>query len=675
MNVLIMRSTPRRSRRVAYPLGCAVCGVGLGIVLLFAPYLARAQDDVPTIVDPVDVFGYGPIAGIEWAPDGSCIALAGSNLVYLINPDDGSTIRRIAGHERSVLAVRFTSDSQSVWSASRQLLQRWDLATGDLSFSINTGLYLENMALHPSDTLIAATDHDRVVIFDCHTGEIVHTLEAPPTEFRVLAFGASRSTLYSTGNHESVRRWDLESKAITGEIPLRTDPFNLVVSPDGGRMMLTRSAHEEEPPYDLAYEVGLDDFSIQRTFSSTYNEYFVDFAYINSPHHPGPSIIAAGSSWEIWDLDASTPNIPEVYTASPFFPIKDMASHPSAPLFVVTDSHATLHQFQLGIYDPVQVWGDGHFAEIRCGEISRDGSCFVSGDLQGILQVRAVESGKLLRRIVVNPRPPTTPFGSHILDLALCENDTQALVVCENSGSYLSASRYDLQTGTLLTTYGLTGDFRQSLRVVHDEPHRRFFVGHSRRADFNLIGWHLDSTTPTHLFDLSGDVNALDVSPDGNHLLAGADHNLYLCDLASTVPLLLPSVHESDRIRGVAFNPADPSEAASADSHGRLLIWDLETQEIRHHITNEDVVSFIHVTYTPDGDHILACAGFSGTLYVYETESAELVMRIAGFERPPWVVEYDPGGPWIYLAEDNTIRKYDATIPKAGVGSAWQSFR
>ena len=647
----------------------------LGIVLMLTSFANCPAQDVPTLMEPADVYGYGSISDLVWAPDGSQIAIAGDDLVHLIDPDDGSTIRRLAGHAGLVNAITFTNDSRSLWSiALDRTLRRWSVATGEEELRIDTVAASSDIAMHPSGSPIAVNSNNSVEIYDAQTGELLQSFEPTSGTFQRIALGTDPDILYSISpRHGSIRKWDLQTGLIAGEIELTYSPRSLRVSADGRRILTSGELPSDEQMIDQVFEIDLNSFSIVQGLKPLVsNEFFVDLAYAQSPSSQ-TMVLGTGYS-TIWAWTPSVDPTPDVYFLNPRFGIvgnNHLATHPTAPTFVLAEEFGTLHQFVFGTENPIQSWGDGHAARITCGSLTADGTRFVSADEWGNVQVRDVDSGELLQQLALDE-------GGVIGDLALCENDSQVLLISSpGAGPIHSISRFDLDNTELLSTYTLDQGSYPAFRIVCDPLRGRFFTGHSSDSDFNLIGWSIDQTSPTHYYDLAGDVNALALSPDGSLVLAGADEKLFLCDLASTVPLLLPAVHGSDDISGVAFNPANPTRAVSSDVTGRRLVfWDLQNMEVRQMTIHEELDYYRPLVYSPDGRHLFAGLSISGVVHVYDTESLQVVLQTAPVSLFRLnTLAYDARGPWLYIAAGQTVRRYDVTLPKAAVQPSWPAYR
>ncbi len=140
------------------------------------------------------------IQQIALSPDGTMLlAATESGVIAVINPTNGTTIRRLSGHESSVNAIAFSPDGQSAISggADGQLIL-WDVSTGGI--------------------LRQWPGHTKAVL--------------------AIAFHPDGQRVVSTGEDFTARLWDVEAGA---ELQLHrgvTMLQTVAVQPDGSRILV-----------------------------------------------------------------------------------------------------------------------------------------------------------------------------------------------------------------------------------------------------------------------------------------------------------------------------------------------------------------------------------------------------------------------------------------------------
>lgn len=208
--------------------------------------------------------------------------------------------------------------------------------------------------------------------------------------------------------------------------------------------------------------------------------------------------------------------------------------------------------------------------------ISPDGKTFLSASADGILRLRDLETGRLLRRLVGHSGDITGVAYSPSGETALTASTDGSLIL------------WDLQTGEML---------------------RRFEVE-------------------------TGGINALAISPDGAYFLYGLDNgNVVYANLAEARVIHLLQAH-SDTVLSLAFS-IDGKFAISGGRDGRVVTWDLSRGAPRvmfegHQAQVNDVV------FSRDGNRVFS-SDIEGQVRESEFANLGIEPRLPPLELINWL--------------------------------------
>jgi WD40 repeat protein len=163
--------------------------------------------------------------------------------------------RTLPGHTGSVLCVRFTHDSKTLISSSRdKLIKIWDVASGDLKRTLtNHAADVYALALSHDGKLMASGSVDKtIILWNAQTFEPIRTMTGHTAAIRELAFSPDDKTLASAAEDKTFRLWDVG----TGHQKVnRTDHTSNVKSvvyyPDG-KTIATASSDATVRTWDAA---------------------------------------------------------------------------------------------------------------------------------------------------------------------------------------------------------------------------------------------------------------------------------------------------------------------------------------------------------------------------------------------------------------------------------------
>ena len=191
---------------------------------------AGAVDDSPPDAGPrydaanPPVYTRPPVvAALDWAPDGSLLAVAGFHEALLVDPAGGERVGRLVGLSERVQSVRFSPDGTRLAVTGGQPgrsgeLQIWDLepgspGAGSLALSVPlTADTVFGASWSPDGARVAAGGTDNAVhVFDAATGERLVRMASHDDWVLGTAFSADGSHVVSAGRDTTVKLTEVAS--------------------------------------------------------------------------------------------------------------------------------------------------------------------------------------------------------------------------------------------------------------------------------------------------------------------------------------------------------------------------------------------------------------------------------------------------------------------------------
>lgn len=325
----------------------------------------------------------------------------------------------------------------------------------------------------------------------------------------------------------------------------------------------------------------------------------------------------------------------------------DPGSRAAAPAGIASD--AARHRLGALVAQPGLPWLPPllHGAPIQDAGLSPDGSLLLTAGADGVVHIRAGQSGDKVAELRLPPRAGAVQLARFSPDGARVVTGSADGVVQlweARSGRALFTARLDLPPG--------------ALRDAAFAPDGRLLLV----ATATGAGYLLDSRTGALAHKLSGhrdEVTMGSFSPDGARVLtASADGTVRLFATASGAPLAVGRAHALGA-RVARFSP-DGTLIVTAGNEATARVFDARNlariAELQGH--HSEVLS---VRFSPDGTQLVT-ASADGTALVWDSRSGRLAVALVGHTHPLSDAVFAPDGAAVLTAAvDGEVRLWSSS--------------
>ena len=547
--------------------------------------------------DAITRFGKGYVFDFAYSPDGTCLALASTIGVWLIDVPTGEEINLLTGHTGHLTGhtyyvhdVVFSADGRTLASLSKgyhgdDVIRLWDAVTGESKAVLTEGI--NSPIFSPDGKTLASSGGGVICLWDGDTGEPKTTLKGHTAPVKTLAFNPDGSTLASGGLDEVIRFWDIST----------------------GELKLTFAAHANT----------------------------VDFLKY-SPD--GKVLVSQGGDNNVCLWDADTGKFLRILTT------KDASSHglnidfsSDGKTLVSVNFDETVRL--LNPYTGEQLKTIKQNRELGEVQYSPDGSIFACSEYYGEATVLLfdADTGELLHDLKM-------PGHAEWVTDFLFSPDGQTLTVKTQNEIYF----WNVNTGELEKT--ITGYSDVVSSVVYS-PDGKTLVS----LDDIVRIWDLDTQKLVNTLSLKSSIRTIAYSPDGETLACGTRRNdtIVLWNVSEWEKRGVLT-GPTDRVSSVAFSP-DGQTLASGSWDGTIQLWDAHTGE---HLKTFDrhASSVSKVLFSPTGQ-ILASIEDDETIRFRDVATGELLKTIK-MEADVDVrsIDFSPDGTTLVIADDTLKIKF-----------------
>ena len=291
-----------------------------------------------------------------------------------------------------------------------------------------------------------------------------------------------------------------------------------------------------------------------------------------------------------------------------------------------------------------------HGAMIWSVAFSPRGSLLAIGDSDGMIHVRDLETGRITSTLEGHTDTVTS------LRFAA---DSQTLFSSSHDGS-INSWRAKQPPHPALATIDIDAGKVWAMAVSPDGS--RIAVG-GQRGFFKV----LDLATGKQIAELHGNhpatVDCLEFSRDGQFIATGSWRSNEVIVWRADDGAIQKSFKAEGHVRAVAFSPDGKKIAAGCEDH-LLFVWNTESGELISRI-NAHALPVYDVSFSPDGKTIATCSGNwteakPGDIKLWNAESLEEIARLEGHEVAVRSVVFSPDGSRLAsVSEDGVIKVWD----------------
>ncbi|MDM8005482.1 MAG: protein kinase [Phycisphaerae bacterium] len=179
----------------------------------------------------------GQVSGFDVSGDGKWFCTGGEDRTVRLWDAASQTERRQVTTDASVVDCFFSPDGQTgFWSEYDGKAARWDLATGEVLWTLRTGIQEFHLVVSPDKRWLAAGGNAPYdILINTDAGQVVHQLDA----FGDVAFSGDGAYIVGGRLDRTLRVWEVATgrqiQTISGRNSFLT---SLAVSPDGRSVLI-----------------------------------------------------------------------------------------------------------------------------------------------------------------------------------------------------------------------------------------------------------------------------------------------------------------------------------------------------------------------------------------------------------------------------------------------------
>jgi WD40 repeat protein len=542
-------------------------------------------------------------------------------------------VKRTFGEPRfhtdgELLALAFAPDG-TVWSVEDPgELRQWNPRTGQ-PIQKHMLSDLETLWVFSRDARLLASASDDLSLWDTASGKQLATISQP--SWVTTATFRPDSAVIATGHDDGmVRLWDVAQRKLLSEFKAHAQPVSaLAFSPDGLRLA---SAGEDRAIvlWDAAGK------EIARLLGHT--DRIPSLAW----HPKGHRLVSAGwdTTARVWDTATDEPVI---LLNSHADQVSALAFSPDGSILACADSASTIHIWHTVAWKTLQVLSEED-EEIRCLAFSPDGKTLASGGADRVIHLWDPQRGQLVSG--------SNSAARH----SICVVNSRAGQRLASTSGGSSLQIWDVATARSLVSEEVAG-----VVSVQSTPDGQW-----------IAAGGTDEKTRIRLFDAAtgklhsamsgqrGTATALAAAPNSPILASASatDGTVWLWNAATGEPvLLIIEAADGCTVESLAFHPQGRLLAcggidwlATGGSDGAICIWDV-LQPAKVAVFERGTTS---LAFHPSGKW-LAAASLEDTIYLWDTETAELAWELSGDKQGVGCIAFSPDGRWLASGGDDRV--------------------
>ncbi len=626
----------------------------------------------------------GTITSSAISPDGTKVVAgtASPGTIYLWDLASASLIRTLAGHTADIKALRFASDSKTLFSGSADTTIRiWDITNGRFRI-INNQMSVTALAISPDGLSVFAAGADgKIRLWRTAPVTLLKTFEGHRRAVNAIDL-AQDSSLFITGSADaSARLWDANIGGLIATYSGHTGRLKAVAISPNGNLIATGA---EFPDQGIRlWDVYTDQLIRVLALPPNYQLACLTFT------PDGQSLLSASNlngkgAVQVWNISDGT--LARTLQNLGNGRILSMAMSNDGTKLVTghDDQIARSWNFQSGALDQMFA---GHTNVVTAVALTKDGTRLLTGSMDTTIRLWNMADGSLQRVF--------QGHASQITTLAFTDNDTQVLsaaapldasvrqwniatgasrtvlsgqvtpVAFSSDGTRIltqdatnTTTLWDTATSLPLATFK---DHTQPVTALAFDPNGQYFVSGS--ADTNAKRWSITGGTLIRAFEGQSDpVTSVAASTDGKLIVTGGGSNDYpkamLWDAASGTLIRSLQGH-TGTISAVALSTTGQTAVTgSADSTARL--WDVATGAVIRTFSGHKR-GITSIALSPD-NHQLITGSEDNTAVLWNVDSGASLQTLVGHSAAVTDVAYSRDGTKVMTcSRDRTAIVWNAT--------------
>jgi WD40 repeat protein len=638
------------------------------------------------------------VISVAVSPDSNFVATGSKDKsIKLWELSTGREVKSFLGHEMSVTALDFSSDGKLLLSGSNdKTVKLWDIISGKELFTLETGEYVNDVALDPNLKFFVEAGErqdgygDHATIYDFKTrkqitqipvntkvsvdisadgkhigfGEdnrIVNIYSTSTWEKEhnftyeegwcggcatLICFSADNKFAYMASHNGPVKKYDLTNNKLLKVYEEKPDDLSgLAISNDGKK--LARATDESVIVWDATTGQQLDSISAKNEGA------FHEIAFTQDSKR---LIITSDKNIAlVWNINSHKKEKELTgflnqrdkggitYDAN-FYWESAIAKYLRLKNYLlITNDGKTLIKGKFGT--KIKRWDIssgkaemeyvGHAKAALCYELSKDGKRMISGDGDGMIILWNTQTGDTISTIKSYREP--------IFDIHFNNDETKIL-----SSSWDATMKiHDLASGKLLTYF----DFENS-SAYNAIFHPNDLYVFTSRLDNSLQMWELDTKTAVRSFVGHKDViSSIHLNADNKTLLSASwDGSIRLWDVGTGLMDKKLTGHRGAVHTAIFSNDGKFVYSAGAD---RIIrVWDLSNSNVIKTFVGHKA-EITSLLFSPD-NKMLISHGVDGVTKFWDLNSGKEFFEHIHLGETDWLVKNPEG----YFNGTDNARKY-----------------
>ena len=601
-------------------------------------YLPLLFAQSPLLEGAKEWFGKGRIYDVKYSPDGTRLAVASSEGIWIYDAATYQLLSFLKEYETDLKRIVFSPDGNIIaGEAELSRIHLWDVNTGKHKYELMRQHWVRHFDFSADGkTLVTIGVNDDLTFWHTDTG--VKKQETKSLEPMILintycsTFDMNNFTLAIGDLNNTIYLWDtvkgVQKKALVGHTDI---PYCLAFSPDG-KTLASGSGDRTLRVWDIAE-------GKQRYIFSGADMYSIESVAFS----PDGGLLAGGD--ELGHIHLVGPNTDEY---------KKILKGHSEEVVAIT-FNPDMRTVASGSKDgSVRIWDitsgenkltlDGYFDAFTSFDVSLDGKTIVMAGKDSNICLWDATSGKLEKTFAKEWFHRKHGVGT----IAFSQDGN--FIVITNAGKFL----WDRNTGKPMVLFLQPGG---SVWSVAFSPDGKTMVVGGGDGTIQLLDMDRRGAQKQVIAAHEERVISVAYSPDGKTIISGsADKTIKLWDANTTAEKKVFAGH-ANGLTDVALS-SDGKTIAAVDNTAMIYLWDVETGTQKK-FRPRHAEGVLSVAFSPNGKR-LATGDIDGAVYISGTESGITQQRFTGHAGQVKRVAFAADGKvLVSLSDDGVILLWD----------------